>query len=295
MAEWVPPDDIDAEVVELCTAMNRLPGITTVESCYGHGREPYRIWFAADSLEALPPLLYQFDGCHSSFYDWHVRVTTDCGMAPAVFIAEGPVGPGAVSQASRIALGIAEYLESVGRPVPDTTPLPPKAVTDAEAHVLYRITMWRAAANFETVKVSDMALAVRRQMITDILDAAAPAIRADERDRLIAEQRERLSARPGAPPMDDHERALYWQRIASEAVSRLNEVEDGPDERIAELEPRHAEADEVVRADERERIAKLASERQAFYLVTDCAPGECPVAGAPHAHGFADLIGGDHA
>ncbi len=35
----------DPEVVELCRAMNALPGITTSESCCGHGKEGFIIFF----------------------------------------------------------------------------------------------------------------------------------------------------------------------------------------------------------------------------------------------------------
>jgi hypothetical protein len=55
MAESQPvtlPADLDPECRELCEALNLLPGITTTSSCCGHGREPYRVFFAADSLDA---------------------------------------------------------------------------------------------------------------------------------------------------------------------------------------------------------------------------------------------------
>ena len=52
---------LDPEVVEIVAAMNKFPGICTVESCWGHEHTPIHIWFVADSLEALPPLLYWID------------------------------------------------------------------------------------------------------------------------------------------------------------------------------------------------------------------------------------------
>ena len=62
-----------------------------------------------------------------------------------------------------------------------TDPLPSsvlaEAVTAAESHVLNRITMWRAAAGEPgSIKLSDATLAMRRQIITDIIEAAAPAV-----------------------------------------------------------------------------------------------------------------------
>ncbi len=54
--------NMDPECVRLCDAMNAFPGIRTVESCCGHGKKPYRIWFKARDLLVLPRLLYYFDG-----------------------------------------------------------------------------------------------------------------------------------------------------------------------------------------------------------------------------------------
>jgi len=54
---WKPPADLDPECRLLCEAMNAVPGIRTVESCSGHGDTPFRVYFLADSLDALPELL----------------------------------------------------------------------------------------------------------------------------------------------------------------------------------------------------------------------------------------------
>lgn len=85
------PADIDAECRELCEAMNLLPGIQTFESCCGHGKYPYRVWFHASSVKDLPRLIYWFDPCHSGKYGWRVEVGTDCAMSPAYFMVEGPI------------------------------------------------------------------------------------------------------------------------------------------------------------------------------------------------------------
>ena len=104
--------DIDPEVVYLCDAMNLCPGIHTIESCCGHGKAPYRIWFTILSLgniaEKLPDLLYWFDGCHSGCYGWCCKVTTDCAKSPVTFLIEGPVGEQAYRESIRIAVLIRE-------------------------------------------------------------------------------------------------------------------------------------------------------------------------------------------
>jgi hypothetical protein len=38
---------MDAEVVSLCDALNACPGIITFESCCGHGKDPFSIYFYA--------------------------------------------------------------------------------------------------------------------------------------------------------------------------------------------------------------------------------------------------------
>jgi hypothetical protein len=55
------PSDLDPECVELVEAMNNFDGIRTTCSCCGHGKTPFRIFFLADSLDALRPLLYAVD------------------------------------------------------------------------------------------------------------------------------------------------------------------------------------------------------------------------------------------
>jgi len=76
---------MDVQCEQLCKAMNMLKGIRTIESCCGHSKDTYRIWFKADSLEVLPKLLYWFSACHCGFYGWRVEVKTDCAMSPVSF------------------------------------------------------------------------------------------------------------------------------------------------------------------------------------------------------------------
>lgn len=61
-AEWIPPEGIDPECIPLCRAINAIPGLHTVESCCGHGADPFRIWLRADRVEDLLWLCYAVDG-----------------------------------------------------------------------------------------------------------------------------------------------------------------------------------------------------------------------------------------
>lgn len=103
--EWTPPKDIDPECVALCVAINKLPGLRTVESCCGHGQYEFWIWVAADTIEALLPLNYWIDRCHSGYDGWRLEVSTDCSHEPESvrFWLQGPTGAEGYRQADFIA------------------------------------------------------------------------------------------------------------------------------------------------------------------------------------------------
>ena len=94
---------MDTECVRLCKAMNLIHGIHTFESCCGHGNSEYHIWFVADTLKALPNLLYWLDCCHSGCTGWRVIAQTDCGRSPVTFMVEGTVGEQAYREADEMA------------------------------------------------------------------------------------------------------------------------------------------------------------------------------------------------
>ena len=59
--------ELDEEVVELCKAMNKVPGIKTTESCCGHGKDYFRIFFTVDSIETLNHFMWA--GCYR-WWNW---------------------------------------------------------------------------------------------------------------------------------------------------------------------------------------------------------------------------------
>lgn len=83
---------MDIECIPLCDAINKLPGLQTIDSCCGHNKKPFNIWFVAEDLKCLPALLYWFDSCHCGFGGWRILVTTDCAMSPVHFNIEGNIG-----------------------------------------------------------------------------------------------------------------------------------------------------------------------------------------------------------
>lgn len=82
------PADMDPECVPLCSAINHLPGVETVESCCGHGRGPFRVWVKTRMQYDLAPLLFHM---LYSGPAWHARVQTDGTMMPVTFQIRGPV------------------------------------------------------------------------------------------------------------------------------------------------------------------------------------------------------------
>jgi hypothetical protein len=90
--KWAPPKDIDPQCISICEAINALPGLATVESCCGHGKRPFYIYFVVRKINDLLPLLYWSDQCHSGVDGWRVVAYTDCSADMVRWVLEGPVG-----------------------------------------------------------------------------------------------------------------------------------------------------------------------------------------------------------
>lgn len=108
------PSDIDKEVINLCNAINEIDGLQTTESCCGHGKEPFMIFFDVTRVKALPTLLYYLrhygDNCHAP-NTWFCEAYTDCGGDRAMFVIMSvDIGEEAYKQADEIAKCIREDL-----------------------------------------------------------------------------------------------------------------------------------------------------------------------------------------
>lgn len=112
----VPYHNMDPECVQLCRALNKLPGVTTTESCCGHDKGPFRIWFRVEDLKNLPDLLYRFSPCHSGCYGWKVTAHTDCARSPVSFMIQGPQGEEGYTAANKIASLILGDIKESGVP-----------------------------------------------------------------------------------------------------------------------------------------------------------------------------------
>ena len=62
-------EHMDEEVINLCNAINSLPGLHTFESCCGHGKHELRIWFRVDGrLDPELQGLFFFAKCSDRRY-----------------------------------------------------------------------------------------------------------------------------------------------------------------------------------------------------------------------------------
>ena len=72
----LPKFGMDAPCVELCDFLNRLPGLETSESCCGHCKTPYHLFFRCDSLDTLTRLGRAVDRRYS---DGNWEIVLDSG------------------------------------------------------------------------------------------------------------------------------------------------------------------------------------------------------------------------
>lgn len=50
------PSDMDKECIEICNTLNTLPETETFESCCGHLKYPFSVWFFCNSIDTLSRL-----------------------------------------------------------------------------------------------------------------------------------------------------------------------------------------------------------------------------------------------
>ena len=92
-------DKMDPECIPICDALNALDGIETISSCCGHGYAPFRIYFEADTMDALKPILTAID--ESEF--WRIRVSMATGNMSIYFVLDGPQDDDAYRMADTLA------------------------------------------------------------------------------------------------------------------------------------------------------------------------------------------------
>ena len=97
-------DFMDPEVVDLCDAINSLPDLVTSESCSGHGKEPFKVFFkVVGELDGLFFLTRCVDRRYFE-HAWSIQLSVSDlmhdGILPTVFILSSEaMGPKAYAQA----------------------------------------------------------------------------------------------------------------------------------------------------------------------------------------------------
>ena len=71
----LPKRGMDNECVDLCNLLNRLPGLKTSESCCGHCKAPFCVFFSCDNLDTLTRLGRVVDNRYSDG-KWEIVLET---------------------------------------------------------------------------------------------------------------------------------------------------------------------------------------------------------------------------
>lgn len=53
-------EGLDPEISELVYLLNDIPGVKTVESCWGHGERPCTIWLRIDGTKNLTKFVFNY-------------------------------------------------------------------------------------------------------------------------------------------------------------------------------------------------------------------------------------------
>lgn len=100
---------MDLEVIELCNAINSLPGLRTTESCCGHSTGPFEIYFEVDGAASMEGLFFLTRAADRRYwkygYLWEIKLsvgdTPHGHVLPTCFtLSSGPImGEDAFAQA----------------------------------------------------------------------------------------------------------------------------------------------------------------------------------------------------
>ncbi len=95
---------MDKECIELCNALNSIDGIETFESCCGHVKQPYRIWFKAETIQSLCIPTMACNKNYGGNAGWIIIVDhVESPNIRTVFLLEGTIGKEAYQASKEIA------------------------------------------------------------------------------------------------------------------------------------------------------------------------------------------------
>ena len=115
------PGDLDPACLSLFKAMNQLPGIETINSCCGHGKSKFNVWFMLDTNQIG---IYVLSRCLSGRYYnyfpgeqrddpcWRVYIG-DTDAAPCFLLEGKPMSEGSdtYEPAEKLAANIMSHVD----------------------------------------------------------------------------------------------------------------------------------------------------------------------------------------
>lgn len=78
---------MDPECIPICDALNALPGVKTSESCCGHGKQPFRVFFNCQSFDTLKRVARAIESS-----SWKIEALYHNGSDALGFLLEGAIG-----------------------------------------------------------------------------------------------------------------------------------------------------------------------------------------------------------
>lgn len=105
---------MDPECVAFCAAMNAVPGITTLASCCGHGKDAFYVYFRAENIADLYLLAIALDPIYDGPKGWACAPVASCYDYSVVTfeITSGPNrGTVAYQQAQELAISLRNLLD----------------------------------------------------------------------------------------------------------------------------------------------------------------------------------------
>lgn len=109
------PFDIDKECIPLCTVLNSLKGIKTFESCCGHGKRPFRIWFTAENVNDLTIPAMACYRMYGGCLGWRIEVVHSESPNRTKFMLEGTSGESAYNDSTKIVQAIQAIEKAAGK------------------------------------------------------------------------------------------------------------------------------------------------------------------------------------
>ena len=103
---------MDKECIKICDALNKIKGVETLESCCGHGKQPFSVWLKCNNSKQLFPLIRQISHNYAD-NNWHCEAElTDMENRPVIFhLYSDKKGKEAYAEADEIAERILDFLK----------------------------------------------------------------------------------------------------------------------------------------------------------------------------------------